>query len=241
LAAQGQLVDDFTSGNLSPYTRTIVLAQNADPGIDFLASGGTLSVSRTYSSGGAAQQDVFLRNDFSLNIGYTLRVDATVAANASAYGDFGIAIAASATPTAAVWTSGTADARQDYIAVYVKRQTDAIGRAGFNGTVNAGGSTGTAGVPGLANLTGLFITRSAADTFSVGYTTASGDTTLFTYTGMNTSIGNALGFYSDMRSTASVGTLDNLRIEAVPEPGAMSLLALSGMGFVMMRRIGRNR
>lgn len=237
LGAQAQLIDNFNSGDLTPYTQTIVLAQNADPGFTFSASSGALGVSRVLGSGNTPQQDLFLRDDYILSVGYMLRVDASVAIN-SVYSDFGIAVSATKNPPAAVYAGSNVDARQNYVTVYIKGQTDAIGRAGFNGTVNAGGNSGAAGVPGLANVLGLFISRPAADTFSVGYTTASGDTVLFSYSGMNTSIGNALGFYSDVRATTSYGFLDNLRLAPIPEPSTFALLGLGALAssFGLRRR-----
>ncbi|HTL73680.1 MAG TPA: PEP-CTERM sorting domain-containing protein [bacterium] len=233
LIAQAQLIDDFSSAGLSEYTQTIVLQNGASSPLVFSDSTGGLTVSK--ASGTAAEQVLFLRNDYSLGVGQTLRVGASVATN-SIYSDFGIVVSALVNPTAAVWVSGTVDTRNNYIAVYVKGQTDAIGRAGFNGAVNAGGSSGTAGVPDYSNLLGLFINRTAADTFAVGYTTASGDTTTFTYTGMNTAIGNAIGFYADVRGVTSYGTLDNLTITPVPEPSTLALCGMSFLGLVAVMR-----
>ncbi len=230
LAAQAQLIDDFSDTSLAEYTKSVVLEQSGVNAVSFASPSGALQVSKTTDTG--AEQVLFLRGDYSLGIGQILRIDAATTLQAGTYEDFGIAVSATVDPADAVWVSGTADVRQNYIAVYVKGQTDAIGRAGFNGTVNAGGNSGTAGVPGLSNLLGLFIGRSSADTFSVGYTTASGDTVLFSYTGMNTAIGTALGFYADVRSVVTFGNLDNLRLEPIPEPSTFALLGLGALASI---------
>jgi hypothetical protein len=236
MAVQAQLVDDF-SGGLGPYTQTIVLAQNADPALAFSIGSGALLVGRTFSSGGNAQQDLFLRNDYSLAVGNILRVDTAVATN-SLYSDFGIVVSATVNPPAAVWTSGTASTRQDYIDVYVKGSYGTVGTIGFDGTTQKYSNSGIAPTGGYPGLLGLYISRPSASEYDVGYTTASGDTLMYAYTGItDTTIGNAIGFYADVRATTTFGSLDNLRLVSIPEPSA---IAMCGMGlaglFVVMRR-----
>lgn len=239
LMAQAQLVDDLNTAGLSEYTQTIVLQNGASSPLVFSDSTGALTVSK--ASGTAPEQVLLLRNDYTLGVGQILRVGTSAGGN-SIYSDLGIVVSALANPPPAVWVSSNVDTRQNYIAVYVKGQTDAIGRAGFNGTSNAGGNSGTTGVPGLANVLGLYISRTASDTFEVGYTTASGDTSIFTYTGMNTAIGNAIGFYSDVRGVTSYGSLDNLQITPVPEPSTLAICGMSCLGLlaVVRRKTGRS-
>jgi hypothetical protein len=231
---QAQLIDDF-SGSLSPYTQTIVLAQNADGPLIFSINSGALQVGRVFSSGGAAQQDLFLRSDFSLGVGQILRISTALASDGTV-SDFGLVVSALVNPPGAVWTSGTADARQDFINVYAKRQTGAIGYNGYNGTTQIASSSGV-NVGGLTNVTGLFIDRTSLTSFDVGYTTASGDTILRNFNEPNTAVGTAIGFYADIRSTTTFGSLDNLRLEPVPEPGSLALFGLSGLlGLISWKR-----
>ena len=50
-------------------------------------------------------------------------------------------------------------------------------------------------------------------------------------------IGNAIGFYTDVRANGTYGALDNLRIvQGVPEPASLGLLMLGGLGFLRRRR-----
>lgn len=234
MAAQAQLIDGF-SGSLSPYTETIVLAQNPDGPLAFAIASGALQVSRTFSSGASAQQDLFLRNDYSLAVGEVLRVDTSVLTN-TLYSDFGIAVSATVNPPGAVWTSGTASTRRDYINVYVKGSYGAVGTIGFDGTAQMYSNSGIYPVGTYAGLLGLYISRPLANEYDVGYTTASGDTLMHAYTGVgNTAIGTALGFYADVRDTTTYGNLDNLRLELIPEPATFALVGL-GFGAVLLRR-----
>ena len=232
VAAQAQLIDDFNTPGLSEYTQTVVLQNGASSGIVFSDSTGALTLSK--ASGTSPEQVLFLRNDFSLSVGQTLRVDTISQISDGTVTDFGLAISALVNPPAAVWTGANVSTRQDYINVYLKRQTGAIGYIGFNGTTQQFSSSGVTPVPDFASVTGLFITRTASDSFDLGYSTASGDTSLFSATGMPTTIGNALGFYADVRSVTSYGTLDNLRLTAVPEPASATLLALGGISALVL-------
>jgi len=77
----------------------------------------------------------------------------------------------------------------------------------------------------------LFIQWNSADVFTLGYVdTSSVSHNLFTATFTRAStIGTAIGFYSDMRATGtSLGYLSNLTIQPIPEPTTMALCGLGG-------------
>jgi hypothetical protein len=214
-SARAQLIDDFSSGNLSTYTKSVVLEQDATNAVFFTSPSGALQVGKT--SGTTAEQVLFLRDDYSLGVGQILRVDTAVTNVSPSYADFGIAVSATVNPPNA---STAADLRRNYITVYAKGSTGAIGYIGFNGTNGLGGSAGVTPTGGFAALLGLYIKRTTATSFDVGYTTASGDTLLNTYTVTNTAIGTAVGFYADVRTVFTYpGKLDNLRLEAIPTNG----------------------
>ena len=224
--ARAQLIDAFGDTSLAEYTRSVVLEQSGTNAISFASPSGALQVTKDPDSG--AEQVLFLRGDYSLGVGQVLRID-TAAPQIATYADFGIVVSALVDPPDAVWTSGTADARANYINVYVKGQFATIGYVGFDGTTNIGSSSGVTPVPSYANVTGLFINRPSLNTFNLGYTTAGGETVLRSFTIANTAIGTALGFYADLRATSTFGTLDNLRLEPIPEP---SVAALFGFGIL---------
>jgi hypothetical protein len=208
-AAQAVVIDDFSDASVVEYTKSVVLEQDAANSVAFDCLSGAIEVSK--GTGNNAEQVLFLRNDYRLEAGQILRIDKN-AVQTSVYADFGIALSATVDPVDAVWISGTADARRDYIAVYIKGQYGTIGCIGFDGTTNAGGNAGVTPSPSFAGVTGLFIHRTATNVYDVGYSTAAGDTVIKTYTMTNTAIGNAIGFYADVRASTTYGYLDNLQI-----------------------------
>lgn len=241
LTAHAQVIDNFSVNDLANYNTTIVLAQSADPAATFgtaSSPAGTLQVSQSSWSAGA-QQQVFLRNDgWSLGVGDVLRADISGVAPVSGFNaDFGIALMYSASPVAAVWPgSGTADVRTNMVTVYLKENNSDFGysfRNAVNG--NAGSSSGTAS-SAYSTATGLWISHPASDTYSVGYSVGSVDTVLSTVSGLDPSIGNALGFYSDVRGNGTFGYLDNLRLEPIPEPSSLALCGLGLAGLITWKR-----
>ncbi|HPY77064.1 MAG TPA: hypothetical protein PLQ45_04405 [Anaerohalosphaeraceae bacterium] len=211
-AAQAVLIDDFSDASLAEYTKSVVLEQSGTNAISFAAPNGAIQVSKAADNG--AEQVLLLRDDYSLDVGDTLRID-TMTDQISSYADFGIAISATVDPPDAVWTSGTADVRQNYMNIYVKGQYGTVGYVCFDGTTNIGSSSGVSVFPSFGDLIGLFITRISPTVFDLGYTTTEGDTVIRTFTVANTAIGTAIGFYADVRAEITYGDMDNLRIWSI--------------------------
>lgn len=240
LAVQAQtIVDTLTGGSVAPYTTTIILAQNGDGPMTLASSGSGLQVSRVFSSGSTAQQDLFLRNDFSLSVGNTLSVSLGSFGTSAFNADFGIAIASQVNPVpASPWVSGTLSTRSNFLAMYVKPGNSQVGSIGFNGTTQLYSSGGVNPTGGFASLTGLWITETAPNVFNTGYYTTSGSVTLgsgITFTGA--SVDNSIGFYADVRATGtSPVDLLNLTISPVPEPSAMAICGLGFAGLLAFKR-----
>lgn len=231
-AAQAQLIDDF-SGSLSPYTLSPMLYANSSgtptTTISFTDPSGALQA--TAANYNAIEQALFLRNDYSLAIGKTLTVDVNWSLGNSQ--DLGLAVASTATPTTVTGATGNADSRSSLSYAYVGIRGDAwhIVSSGFDGSTAL---TTQQYQPGSGAATSLFITRTSATTFDMGYNMGSGNTVLTTYTFANSAnVGDAIGFYADMRAAGSIGTFDNLQI--VPEPSTLALLGL-GFGALLFRR-----
>ncbi len=236
--AQGQLIDDF-SGGLSAYTLTPVLYSGsgvpATTTISFTDSTGALEADAANFND--IEQALFLRSDYSLAVGQTLRVDVNWSLGSSQ--DLGLCVASTATPPAATTNPlGNTRTSLSYAFVGIRGASWHVVSSGFDG------STALSTMqyqPGSGTTTGLFITRTSATSFQMGYdaSTANGgaDTVLTTYNFANSAdVGLAIGFYADMRSNGSIGTLDNLQI-VVPEPTTMALFGLGGLfGLVAWRR-----
>lgn len=237
MAVQAQLIDDFSSDSSVSYNQAILLAQSANPAAVFGISSGTLQVSQASWTSGA-QQDVYIRNDgYSLGVGQTLRVDVISAFTNSVYSDFGIALMETANPSSVTWTSGTADGRNGLLDLYIKGQFGTIGyRASNSSNTQLYSSSGVGVTGGLPALTGLWITRQSSTAFDVGYSTASGDTLLLAMTGLDSTMGTGLGFYSDMRANTTYGYFDNLRITTVPEPSTLAICGMSVLGLLAVVR-----
>ncbi len=235
VAAQAQVVDNFDTAGLGEYTVTRIL-DNAvsEANVSFSDGAGTLSASYGGTTA-AAEQVVQLRNDFSLGVGKRLLVDVLFPTQTSQM-DFGIAVSATATPSGAV--VGTTDTRAtfNWAAVYVRPSQDAVrSTSSINGTVVTGTGVLSAGETTVSQ---LFIERTSLTDFTLGYYDTGAvrhDSRTATFTAND--VGTAIGFYADLRAVGgSLGALDNLRIEDVPEPGSLSLLALGGIGALIVRR-----
>lgn len=219
-AAHAQLIDDF-SGDLSAYTATRIL--KATPAASdnvgaWQISGGALSYTTT--TYGGIEQYALTRTDFSLGVGYELTASYShLNLNTQ---DLGLYVGAG-TPASGI--------RADYVNVYVRNNGQLYSR-GFNGTSElslSGGST-------PANISALFILRTDANTFELGYYDGLTRNVLTTRTMSNASIGSAIGFYADIRQAGTRGVMDNLTLTAVPEPTSATLLGLGSLALLLRVR-----
>ena len=223
MIAQAQLIDDF-SGDLSSYTATRILNNASHSPANTYTweiNGGALRINTTAYVG--IEQFALTRTDFSLGIGSELT--ATFAAGFSGPQDIGLYVGAG-TPAA--------DVRANYVNVYVRNNGQIFSR-GFNGTTEfalAGGAT-------PANISSLFIARTSADTFELGYYDGATRNLLATRvigSANAAGVGSAIGFYADVRGTGLVGNLDNLALTPVPEPASGMLLGVGAFAVIVARR-----
>jgi hypothetical protein len=244
VAAQAVLfIDDFADTSLAEYTLSVVNQNSTDnAAVSFASPSGALQVSKGASTANKAEQVLFLRDE-DLGVGEILRVDkqaVTMRGTANFYADFGIAICYTADPPDKT-PNISQDVRRDMVAIYLKSTYSNIGYCAYDtatGIASIGSSSGIWGGTDAekdalyAATTGLFISRTSLTTVDIGYSTATGDTVAKTLTFTNTDIGNAVGFWGDMRyPDTTYGDLDNLRI--VPEPATMLLL---GIGSILALR-----
>ncbi|MGA2060543.1 MAG: PEP-CTERM sorting domain-containing protein [Thermoguttaceae bacterium] len=241
--------DDFSSGSLAAYNQVWLLsndAQGATCGAS--ASTGQFYTTRTGAgsiNGSNAQQMEWLANS-SLDVGEILRANVSLGQTAGLYFDLGICVNYSQTPNS-LTPPATGGVRQDEISVYLKDSTGNIGyyaADGSSGTTQIASNSGaiTGSMPPWSSITGLWIARTSATTFYLGYTnTVSGDTLLTTVTVTNTNIGNAIGIYADSRTAGtSPEYVDNLSVSTnpVPEPATITMLVfgIAGMGLWLRKR-----
>ncbi|QDV72510.1 hypothetical protein [Botrimarina mediterranea] len=215
------LVDDF-SGSLGSYTATRILKATPaapDNTAQWEVSGGSLQLNTSVYGG--IEQYALTRTDVTLGVGEELQAD-YLGGNLDSQ-DIGLYVGAG---------HPAADVRADYVNVYIRNNGQLFSR-GFDGLTEmslGGGATPT-------NLESLFIKRLATDVFELGYYNDGGLRNIVstrTISGGNAAgIGDAIGFYADVRAAGVRGNMDNLRI--VPEPAA-GLLALGMAGVAAMRR-----
>lgn len=224
------LIDDFGDTSLAEYTLTLVLDQNPSADVSFQSPSGAIQV--TKSAGTEAEQVLFLRDDYTVGVGEALVAD--LAWGTTTRADIGIAVCNTATPNPLVYDAGvggTQETREDYIAVYAQADNN-----NFKGVVVDGTSAGptlwaTMPADPKTNVIGMYIRRDTANDFALGFIDGTGWNDFATGTITNTDIGNAVGFFGDVRSVTTYGDLDNLSI--VPEPATMVLL---GIGSILALR-----
>jgi MYXO-CTERM domain-containing protein len=82
----------------------------------------------------------------------------------------------------------------------------------------------------------LFIARTAADAYELGYYNAGVRTVVTTRTGLSGVTGGAIGLYSDVRAVGVRGNIDNVRIVPEPASTALGAMALGALALVRRRR-----
>ncbi|HUA65252.1 MAG TPA: PEP-CTERM sorting domain-containing protein [Alphaproteobacteria bacterium] len=242
LALQAQVIDSLNGDSLSEYTTTLVLdnSDGAGAGVSFSDTSGSLVASYT-GTVSDPEQALFLApaTDFStvFSVGDMLSVNVNTPASSTTE-DFGLAIAATATPTAAgSGNSYNSRGTFDWTSISVRPSQSSIRvNTSISGTVTTGNNV--ANIGSTANISELFIDWVSADTFQLGY--VSNDVAVVDATATfapSSTIGAAIGFYGDLRATGtSLGSFSDLSIQPVPEPCTLALLALGSAGTLLIAR-----
>jgi autotransporter-associated beta strand protein len=208
-ATTTEMIDDFSDGNLSEYTKTIVNDGNATANVTLAGAFGALAA--TYEGNSTHEQLAFLRDDVSLQIGDTLLVDVDMDPTFQQM-DFGLAVSATKTPSAA--TGADPDTRDtfDWASVSIRPSQNNIRVNQSNdGIVNT--ATGTLNSVSETTVSQLYITRNSPTQFDVGYVNNSEEYIFATTVSFSaTDVGTAFGFYADLRSEGTLGVFDNLKI-----------------------------
>jgi PEP-CTERM motif len=242
LALQAQVIDSLNGDSLSEYTTTLVLdnSDGAGAGVAFSDASGSLTAAYT-GSVSDPEQALFLApaTDFStvFAVGDMLSVNVNTPASGTTE-DFGLAIAATAAPTAAGSGNGyNSRGTLDWASVSVRPSQSSVRiNTSISGTVTTGNNV--AGVGSTANISELFINWVSADSFQLGYISNNVSVVDATATfAPGSTIGTAIGFYGDLRATGtSLGSLSDLSIQPVPEPATLALFALGSGSLLLLRR-----
>lgn len=208
LSSSTVVIDDFDDMDLSEYAQTIVNDQGfAFSNVEFSAAAQSLEA--TFSGFPSYEQVLLLRDDVALNVGDKLAVDVFIGTTSQPL-DLGLAVSATAAPTAASNDELDSRASFDWTSISVRPNQDGIRvNRSIDGTVSTT-IDALGGVP-ESSVTTLYIERNSLTQFTVGYSnTIENDVSLVTFTAAD--VGTALGFYADLRANGSLGTFDNLRI-----------------------------
>jgi hypothetical protein len=242
LAAQAQIIDPLDGTGGISYSTTLVLDNSHGvSGASFTSTGSGLSVNFVGTTSDP-EQALFLANTTAFSTTFAVGDILSVLTSVPASGitdDFGLAIAATKTPTAAsAGNSWNSRPLTDYAEIALRPSQNAVvGSYSISGAI---GSATQIGVSSTANISELYVKWVSADVFTFGYVRGgvSIDDYTSTFAGSST-IGTAIGFYGDIRATGtSIGTFSDLTIAPIPEP---STLALSGLGFAGLLLAARRK
>lgn len=228
------IIDTLNNTSLTPYTLTPVLYSGsgvpATTTISFSDTGGALTA--TAANYNDIEQALFLRSDYSLSVGETLSV--TLPNWIGTSQDFGLCVASTATPPAASTNPlGNTRTSLSYAFIGIRGGANHLVASGFDGATSIATAQFQPG--GTQVPTTLFITETALNTFTFGaiastVSTNGGVIDLMNYTFVNnTGVGNAIGFYVDMRANNTIGSMSDLTI-SVPEPATPAVCGLGGLG-----------
>jgi len=216
------VVDNFSVVGLGEYTLTRVLDNGvATANVSFSDASGALVASYT-GTPNQPEQVLLLRSSATLGIGESLVADVSQATSTSEM-DFGLAASVTVSPTGVSDPTPT-DTRStfDWLSVSVRPNQNAIR---VNTSISGVVTTASFVISNVDETTvsKLFIQRTTSTNFTVGYFDTGqvrivANATPITFA--STNVGAAIGFYADLRADlGTLGSLDNLRIEAAPVLG----------------------
>ena len=222
VASQAVVIDDFSDGDLSDYTATVILDTDAAGGandVSWEVAGGALQVvTNNYQS---IEQSAFIKNGYTLSVGEELTVD--IAHNGASQ-DLGLFVG----------LAPEFNNRREYINVYARNSSEIYSR-GFSNVVS-GEMNLKGGVISESAYDKLFLARDGEYDYEAGY--YNGDTRVVIADRNGLSFGGSddlvIGLYTDIRAVGTLASADNLSI--VPEPATMALLSLGGFLAVRKRK-----
>lgn len=233
-------IDDYTSDTLSSeYQQSTVLDQGNSESYAFDTTTNDNQLTASIEGADAqedARQDVLLRDDYSLGVGETLSVDVIGGSVGNTDDFFGLAIA----------TAKGITQRSNMIQVVLKGDSDTSPSTSSLvrlETVNDAGDYGSFGaetsVDGLDGVNVLALRRNSTTEFEGLYDAGSGLVSLGTYdVGTEPAPGAAFGYVmgNGRESGPITAQVDNLRMNVIPEPTTLALLALGSVALLRRPR-----
>lgn len=227
VVSQAVVLDDF-SGSLSNWSSTVILNNGTaafNTSALTISSGALTYVTSTFDG---IQQAAHIFSGRSLAIGEEVQID--ILGNVTApNGSDAIGLYVGIAPTTATAAAGST--RASFVSIY-KRSDDIIYTRGFGGSTEYA-LLATASV--VSSSVTLFITRTASDTYELGYFNGSIVRTVLTTRVDATNTALAIGLYTDSRANGTIASVDNFSV--IPEPGSFAALAgLASFGVVGLKR-----
>ena len=210
--SQAAIIDDFSDGDLSDYTSTVILDANGGNANSaaWQITDGALELNTSAYDG--IEQAAFIKSGYTLNVGQELQAEFN---HNGASQDLGLYVGIN--PVAGV--------RESFVAVYARPGETAVYSRGFNGLDIMNLKSGT--LP--SGTVTMFISRDGENDYEAGFYNGQERVVIANRDGLVFGAGDDLviGFYTDVRAAGTLGTVDNLAV--VPEPATLSLLGIGGL------------